>query len=535
MIKNHSLTLFLGVSALLLAACQEAPAKLAQMLPTRDQVGALVMPDSIAPVTAPFQMPTFKRPVFNDLTLSITEKGAQPGTLVTTAIQRAINEVNATGGGTVVVPAGVWKTGRIELKSNVNLHLEEGAELHFSGDIKDYQPAVFTRNEGVELYSLGALIYANGQEHIALTGKGKLVGPDRDCEIQRRQITGGVVEEYIDMNSPVEKRVYDGRYGTPVFLPMFVSPTNCKDVLVEGVTLENTPFWNVVPVYCDGVIIRGITVHSVGIPRGDGIDIESSRNVLIEYSTLSCGDDCFTMKAGRCEDGLRVNKPSENIVVRYCLAEKGHGGITCGSETAGFIKNLYVHDCVFDGTGTGLRFKTRRNRGGGGDNLIYERIRMRLTGGAFVWDMLGSKTYVGELAVRHPALDITPLTPVYRNIVARNILVEECPQLIKAVGIPETPINGVLIENLEANCQKLIKMQDIKNVLVKNAYIHSADSLITLDDAQKITFHKVSFEVPGGELATDVKGTLSDTPIFDGCVYAEAKAQEVEDNAAETK
>ncbi len=531
MTKKHSLTLLLGVSALLMTACDGFRKTVLQQPPTREQVGALVMPDTIVPVTAPFDMPDFKRPVFNDLVINITDKGAKPDELATAAIQQAIDEVNAKGGGTVTVPAGVWKTGRIELKSNVNLQLAEGAELHFSGDIKDYQPAVFTRNEGIELYSLGALIYANGQEHIALTGKGKLVGPARDCEIQRRQIKGGVVEEYIKVETPVEKRLYDGKNGTPVFLPMFVSPINCKDVLVEGVTLENTPFWNVVPVYCDGVIIRGITVHSVGIPRGDGIDIESSRNVLIEYSTLSCGDDCFTMKAGRCEDGLRVNKPSENIVVRYCLAEKGHGGITCGSETAGFIKNLYVHDCVFDGTGTGLRFKSRRNRGGGGANLIYERIRMKLSGGAFVWDMLGSKTYVGELAVRHPALEITPLTPVYRNIVARDIVVEECPQLIRAVGVPEMPIDGVLIENMEANCEKLIKMQDIQNVLVRNAAIHSADSLVTLDDARKITFQRVSFEVPGGMVTTDVKGSLGETPVFDECTYSEAVVPTTEEAA----
>ena len=512
------LKLFMMLGIIPLSSCKTTPSvKVA--VPEKDQVGALNLPDTIAPVTAPFEMPVFTRPVFNDLSVSIVEYGAQPETMVTSNIQKAIEEVSAKGGGTVVVPAGVWSTGRIELKSYVNLHLEEGAELHFSGDVKDYQPAVFTRNEGVEVYSLGALVYANGQEHIALTGKGKLVGPDRECEIQKRQMRGGVVEEYIKVETPVEERLYDGNNNTPVFLPMFVSPINCKDVLVEEITLENTPFWNVVPVYFDGVIIRGITVRSVGIPRGDGIDIESSRNVLIEYSTLSCGDDCFTMKAGRCEDGIRVNKPSENIVVRYCLAEKGHGGITCGSETAGMIRNLYVHDCVFDGTGTGLRFKTRRNRGGGGENLIYERIRMRLSGQPFVWDMLGSKTFVGELAIRYPKRELTSLTPSYKNIVARDIIVEECPQLIKAVGIPETPIENVLIENVTAHCKKLIRLQDVNGIILRNMTIYSGDSLITVDDSRKILFDKVRFEVPGGKIETDIKGDLSVQPEFVDCTY----------------
>ncbi len=487
-------------------------------IPVRKEVGALNMSETIAPVQAPFSMPQLTRPKFNNLTISITETGACESKMATKAIQKAIDRVSRKGGGMVIVPAGIWNTGRIELKDNVNLHIEEGAELHFSGCIKDYQPAVFTRNEGVELYSLGALIYANGQRNIALTGKGKLVGPAKDCEIQKRQMTGGVIETYINANTPVKERVYDGSKGGSVFLPMFVSPINCSNVLIEGVTLESTPFWNVVPVYCDSVVIRGITVRSTGIPRGDGIDIESTRNVLIEYSTLSCGDDCFTMKAGRCEDGLRVNRPSENIVVRYCLAEKGHGGITCGSETAGMIRNLYVHDCVFDGTGTGLRFKTRRNRGGGGENLTYERIRMRLNGPPFVWDMLGSKTFVGELAVRLPARNITPLTPTYRNITARDIVIESGTQFIKAQGIPETPVNNVVIENVNACTDKLMLLQDVDGMTLRNVSITCSDPLIKMIDARGITFDGVHFAVPGGKPAIETEGELNHRPAFIRCL-----------------
>jgi hypothetical protein len=516
----------------LCTACKTAVAPAAEVvIPQREQVGALCMPDTIAPVQAPFEMPDFRRPVFPDYTQTLQ---ADANTLVTASIQQCIDEVSAHGGGTVVIPSGIWNTGRIELKSNVNLHLEEGAELHFSGDIKDYLPAVLTRNEGVEVYSLGALIYANGQQNIALTGKGKLVGPARDCEIQQRQMSGGVVEEYIKVETPVEERVYDGSNNGQVFLPMFVSPIHCQQVFIEGVTLENTPFWNVVPVYCDQVIIRGITVHSVGIPRGDGIDIESSKNVLIEYSTLSCGDDCFTMKAGRCEDGLRVNRPSENIVVRYCLAEKGHGGITCGSETAGMIRRLYVHDCVFDGTGTGLRFKTRRNRGGGGEYLYYERIRMNLTGQAFVWDMLGSKTFVGELAVRHPAREIGPLTPAYRHITAKDIVVEDCSQLVKAVGLPETPVEDAQISRMTARSEKLMLLQDVDGFSISESTITSRDSLVKMDDARNIRFEQVKFVVPGGQLAVEPEGTLNVAPVFKDCTY-EATAPEMAPEEADEK
>ena len=370
-------------------------------LMTIDQVGASALPEDIVKVSAPFEMKDFKKPTFPDLKLQITEMGAIENTMITKTIQDAIDTVNRQGGGMVIIPKGQWKSGRIHLKSNVNLHLEEGAELYFSGQLEDYRPAVFTRHEGVEVMSLGACIYAYQQSNIAITGKGTLYGPE-EGPVKEQMMTEDVTENFVPVDKPVEERLYEGYNGESIFLPMFISPTDCKDVYIEGVTLERTAFWNIVPVYCDGVIIRGVTVNSVGISRGDGIDVESSRNVLIEFCTLNTGDDCFTMKAGRGIDGIRVNKPTENVVVRYCLAKQGHGGITVGSETAGVIKNLYVHDCVFENTGVGIRFKTRRPRGGGAQNLYYERLRMNLNMTAFRWDLLGQRKYVGKLADRLP-------------------------------------------------------------------------------------------------------------------------------------
>ncbi|TXK48977.1 glycoside hydrolase family 28 protein [Pontibacter qinzhouensis] len=486
----------------------------AERVPTIDQVGATMLPDTIAPVTAPFDMPQFKKPTFPELSISITERGAKTDRITTTEIQATIDEVHQKGGGTARIPAGIWKTGRISLKSNVNLLLEEGAELHFSGEIRDYRPAVFTRNEGIEVMSLGACIYANGQENIAVTGKGKLVGPALDSELRKRVMEVDVIEKVVPHDKPVAERVYEGYNDEFIFLPMFISPINCKNVYIEGITLERTPFWNIVPVYCDGVIIRGVTVNSVGIPRGDGIDIESSRNVLIEYCTLSCGDDCFTMKAGRAEDGMRVNKPTENVVVRYCLAREGHGGITTGSETAGMIRNLYVHDCVFDDTGVGIRFKTRRPRGGGGDNLHYERIRMNLRNDAFHWDMLGSRTYVGELADRMPAREINALTPSYKNITARDIIVEKADYFVKIKGIPETPMTNLLIENAQVTSKGLFIARDAKDITLRNIEVQAQDSLIEVLDGRNILFENVRFKVPGNQLVPKIEGDLSENIRF---------------------
>ncbi|MCF0069455.1 glycoside hydrolase family 28 protein [Dyadobacter sp. CY261] len=503
----------------------QSPGELEKQVPTVADVGADKLPPEIAPVKAPFPMPAFKKPVFPPLTIKITEKGAREGIMVTKAIQAAIDEMSKKKGGNVVVPKGIWKTGRISLKSNVNLHISEGAELHFSGEIEDYLPAVFTRNEGVELMSLGALIYANGQENIAITGKGKLVGPP-DGPVRRRFMTVDVIEKVVPADKPVRERVYEGKNGGFIFPPMFISPIDCKKVYIEGITLENTPFWNVVPVYCDHVIIRGITVRSVGIPRGDGIDIESSRNVLVEYCTLSSGDDCFTIKAGRGEDGVRVNKPTEHVVIRYCLAREGHGGITCGSETAGMIRNLYVHDCVFDDTDTGLRFKTRRSRAGGGDNLTYERIRMNLRGDAIKFDMLGSRQYVGELADRLPARPVDRLTPAYRNITARNIVIEKARTFVDITGIPESPATNLLIENAKVNARSAFKASDATGVTLRNVSVTTRDSLLRGLDIQNVLFEKVTFDVPGNRYFTDFSGDGSKNIRFVDCRPAQPESRQ---------
>lgn len=485
-------------------------------IPTVDQVGAARLPDEIAPVQAPFPMPEFRKPTFPGRRVNLRDEGAEPGTLATPLIQGAIDRLHEVGGGTVVIPEGKWLSGRISLMSNVELHLAEGAELHFSGELEDYRPAVFTRHEGIEVMSLGACIYALDQDNIAITGSGTLFGP-APGPVKEQMMTQSVVEEFVPLDQPVSERVYEGHDGAPIFLPMFISPTRCSNVYIEGVTLEKTAFWNIVPVYCDGVIIRGVTVNSVGIPRGDGIDIESSRNVLIEYSTLNNGDDCFTMKAGRGEDGIRVNRPTENVVVRHCLARQGHGAITVGSETAGVVRNLHVHDCVFDETGTGIRFKTRRPRGGGGENLSYERIRMKLHGKAFRWDMLGSSRYVGELAERLPPREVNELTPHYRDITVRDVIVEKSTRFLHATGIPESPMTGFTLENAVVRSDELIDLADTANLTLRHVTIESPDRTMRILDSRDILFDQVTFKVPEPGVELLIEGPQSDRIRFRDC------------------
>ncbi|MGE4434306.1 MAG: glycoside hydrolase family 28 protein [Bacteroidales bacterium] len=504
----------LVVLSLFLTSCSNNAKHLA--IPTTDQVGASHLPLEIAPITgAPFEIPQLNRPVFPNLTVDIRKRGANENEAITDFVNNAIDYVSAQGGGTVMIPAGKWKSARITLKSNVNLCIAEGAVVEFSGDVADWLPAVFTRHEGIELLGAGAFIYANGQNNIAVTGKGTIIGPEIDSEVRRRTNTAADVELDVPVSMPLAERLFDGMEGREFQPPRTIAPINCTNVFIEGITMNRSALWNVVPTYCENVVIRGITVNSIGIPRGDGIDIESSKNVLIEYCTLNCGDDCFALKSGRGKDGLRVGKPTENVVIRYSLAKEGHGAITCGSETAGNIKNVYAHDCVFNGTWNGIRFKAYRSRGGGTENVLYERIRMINVNNVFVWDQLGSRRWIGNLADRLPIRQFNLLTPVLRNIHVKDFVVESSNTFISANCIPESPLRNVVIENGMVTCKKLIPvLNDVAGFTLRHLTINAENYKINILDGQNILFDDVRFRLGPNEISVNVLGELSADIIF---------------------
>ena len=479
-------TLFF-IAIIFLFGCKNQEDKLNDKLLTVSEVGADNMPFKIAEVKAPFKIIDFVRPTFKADTIFINEVNN-----FTHNVNKAIKELSAKGGGVVFISQGKWESGRIELKSNVNLHISKSAIIQFSGEIEDYLPAVPTRIEGIEVTSLGACIYANGQTNIAVTGKGKLIGPPKDSDVRNKILTHKLIDDVVDLSKNVEERIFDGSDFEWIFPPMFISPINCTKVFIEGISLENSAFWNVVPIFCNNVIIRGISVNSIGIKRGDGIDIDSSSDVLIEYCTLKTGDDCFTIKAGRGKDGVDKGIATENVVIRYSLALEGHGGITCGTETAGMIRNLYMHDSVFEGTDVGINFKSRRTRGGGGENIHYERIRMNLKMTAIKWDMLGNVKYLGELALRLPKHEVTELTPKYENIFINDILIENSTHFLKIVALPESPLKDVKINNVKANSTELISIQDATNIEITNCNIKSKNNIIEVLDCENITLKNVN-------------------------------------------
>lgn len=420
---------------------------------------------AIEPIIAPFPMPRLQRPEIPERQLRLeVPKGKRANALSTKSIQQSIDKLASQGGGTLVLEAGVWFSGRIQLRSNIRLHLEEGVELHFSGEIKDYLPAVHTRNEGVELYSLGAMIYAEGESNIALTGKGRLIAPDYDCELCRR-MDGGISPEIEKI--PLSQRIFDGSDGGSIFLPAFFAPINCKNILVEDVSFEKAIFWNIAPVFCENTIIRGVQVSSFGHGRTDGIDIDSSVNTLVEYTTLDCGDDCFTLKAGRGDDGVDRGAQTQGVVIRHCKVIRGAGGIAIGSETAAGIRDVYAYDVEMENPSFPFYFKSRRPRGGGGENIWFEDIRIRSCRNSVIhFDMLGSPKWVGELAERLPARPVGKLTPKFANIYFKDITIDSCPMLIRAIGLPEQPIEGIHLQGIKSPNMKM-SLQDVGTLTIE--------------------------------------------------------------------
>lgn len=420
----------------------------------RARVGPEGAPDAIEPITAPFDMPPLARPVFPDAVFPITDFGAlgDGATKNTAAINAAIAACANQGGGTVLVPAGRWLTGAVHLKSNVNLRLAEGADLVFSDDPQDYLPVVLTRWAGFECYNYSPLIYARDCENIAVTGPGRIVGNGRPwwSWAQRQEDTAKrMYREQVLPGKPVEDRVY----GTPEdgLRPQLISPIHCRNVLLEGFTIaEPGPFWTIDLVYCDRVIVRKLRVLTQGGPNTDGLNVDSSRNVLIEHCFFNTGDDCICMKSGMNEDGWRVGRPTENVVVRYNLTAQGHGGAVFGSDTSGDIRNVYVHSCLFRGTDVGIRLKSTRGRGGVVEAITFENIRMT--------------------DVRREAIEITTAysawmgttegkAPVFRNLAFRGIDVEGARWAARLTGLPEAPLEDLRLQDVSIAAQEGVQVR----------------------------------------------------------------------------
>ncbi len=397
--------------------------------------------EPIAPIEAPFPMPRLSRPMFPARIVSIRDHGATPGDASaiaanTAAFAAAIKSCAGAGGGRVLVPEGKWHTGPIHLRSNIDLHLAEGAEIVFSDRFEDYLPVVLVRSGGVEIYNYSPLIYARDCENIAITGSGRLNGNARAWWAWKKKETRETFQ-LAPRGIPVERRVF----GTPeaAIRPSFVSFIGCKNILLEGFTIGSGPNWTIHPVYCENIIIRRVHVLTDG-PNNDGIDPDSCRNLLVEHCVFDTGDDCLVLKSGYNEDGWRVGRPTENVVMRHCSSKRGHGGLVIGSEMSGDVRNVYMHDCHFEGTDRALRIKSRPDRGGVVENVWVRNITVK--------DMQREVVILNMDYAADPAAVARPAPPVFRNIHVSDVVADGAPVAIRITGAEGASIETISFSNM---------------------------------------------------------------------------------------
>jgi len=369
----------------------------------------------------------------------------------TEAFRQAIRACHEAAGGQVVVPKGVWATGPVHLLSRVNLHLEEGATLRFSTDPKRYLPAVPSLWEGMECRNYSPLIYAFDQEDVAVTGAGVLDGQAdcerwwpwkgrTDCGWQKGQPHQGPARSRLmkmaEEGVPPAERIFgEGAYLRPNFVVFF----RCRNVLVEGVTIRNSPMWEIHPALCSNVTVRGVKVISHG-PNNDGCDPECSRDVLIEDCLFDTGDDCIAIKSGRNADGRRLNTPSENILIRNCVMKDGHGGVTIGSEISGGARHIYAEGCRMDSPNLDrvLRLKTNAMRGG-----VIEDVYMRGIEVGQVADALLHIDFFYEEGLSGPHL------PVVRRVEMDDIRCRKTRYGVYIRGFEKSPVRDIVLRNWE--------------------------------------------------------------------------------------
>lgn len=456
----------------------------------------------------PFSMEKINAPVFKSNTVSIVDFGGVGNgkALNTDAFSKAIDALSKKGGGKLVVPAGVWYTGPIVFKSNINLHLDKGALILFSSDF-DLYPLVNTNFEGLETRRCQSPISGKNLENVAITGQGSINGSGEAWRpLKRSKVTeshwkkvvksGGVLKDsdlwyptaqsikgqsLSDMNVPRGNLSETDWLEIKDYLrPVMISFIECKNVFLQGVLFENSPSWNIHPLMCTNVIVDNVFVRNPSYAQnGDGIDVESCKNVLVVNSTFDVGDDAICIKSGKDAEGRLRARPTENVIVDNCKVFQGHGGFVVGSEMSGGVRNISVRNCQFMGTDVGLRFKSNRGRGGVVENIYISDIYMfNIVTDSFLFDLYyGGKSASEsmedgdvnpkEVTVPHVSAE----TPIFRNIYVKNIVSRNAYRAMFFNGLPEMNISNINVENAFITSQFGVLLSESDGVKFKNIHI----------------------------------------------------------------
>jgi DNA sulfur modification protein DndE len=495
-----------------------------------------------------YELPKIREVFFRKDTFNIASYGAKADGIVlnTTFIQKAIDDCTQAGGGTVLIPKGFWVTGPLDLKSNVNLHVADGAVLQFSNNPNDF-PLVKTNWEGLDAIRAHSPIYAVDAENIAITGKGIIDGAGEAWRpVKKSKVTppewnqlissGGVLNEAKDMWYPTERALngslakrpgviaegYDMAKAEEVkeFLrPNMVNLVRCKGVRLEGVTFQNSPAWCLHPLMSEHIVVRDVTVRNPwNAQNGDGLDLESCRNVLIENSSFDVGDDGICIKSGRDEEGRKRGMPTQDVIVKNSTVFHGHGGFVIGSEMSGGARNIFVSDCNFLGTDVGLRFKTTRGRGGVVEKIYVNNIRMNNIGGAAIlFDMYYMAkdplaVFAGEDKAAIEFKPVTVATPQFKEFFIKDVVCKGAETGIFVRGLPEMNINSIEMENISIQSKKGFVCIEGSNISLKNATLYCDDkSVIDVADSKNLTLDNITYKPGetllsvGGERSKDIR------------------------------
>ncbi|MFA5972259.1 MAG: glycoside hydrolase family 28 protein [Lentimicrobiaceae bacterium] len=444
----------------------------------------------------PFQMPIPTLPVFPDNQVNILNFGANGNGLIlnTEAFNKAIEACVVQGGGRVIVPAGVWLTGPIQFKSNIDLHLEKGALIIFSKDHNDY-PII--QNPVNKSYMVASPIYGFSLENIAITGDGIIDGSgetwrpvkkSKTTEAQWKKLisSGGVVSGDKSMYWPTKEAMEGEKLLADIkklgkkasaedYLPArdFMRPYmvvfyQCKKVLLDGPTFQNSPKFVLYPTFCEDMTIRNINVlNEWWYQNGDGIDINGGKNILVYNCTVSAGDDGICMKSSKSSN-YKQDPALQNVVIANCVVYHGHGGFVIGSNTDGGMKNISVSNCNFIGTDIGLRFKSSRKKGGLVENIFINNIYMKdIVNEAILFDTY-YETSGNQGQIPQP---VNEMTPRFQKFNISNIYCVGAGQAVTITGLPEMPIQDIELNNITISAENGFTSTDAQNIRLNKVNI----------------------------------------------------------------
>lgn len=424
-----------------------------------------------------FQMPEFKN------NCDIRDFGAvgDGKTKNTEAFAKAIESCAQKGGGNVLVPRGVWLTGAIHLKSNINLHLESGAEILFSKEYDDFLPVVQTRWEGIELFNYSPFIYAKDAENVAITGKGKLKGQGKNWQAwnDRQEEAFSKLYSQALEHKPATERIFGTRQDA--LRPSFVQFFNSKNILLEDFSIEDGPMWTIHMVFSQNITARNVRIASFG-HNSDGFVIDSSRNVLLNKMQIASGDDAISIKSGLESDIWNRNIPSENIIIKNTFFKEGHAGVALGSEMSGGIKNVRVERSFFTNLDWALRLKSIRGRGGFIEDIRVKNLK------------LDNVNQVLAADLQYPAPTLIPLSqdsPRAQNISLANIQGKRINEFVYLRGLPESPLQNISFKNIQLQTKGMSEIINSQDVLLDRVKLQNAKAKeFFIENSRALTFRE---------------------------------------------